>query len=106
MKKTKTIILFSLYEDRYRFRIQLRVTRSGALRGSANIVIDDNTITRGRNRDKARGFGFKAISFRHPETEWHHIDKERVVSCPAWIHNEIPHSIEDGSALRLEGILG
>lgn len=112
MSKTKTFILFSRTEGRLYAQIQLVVKRSGAFGSKGNINMIDYRkkpsyrAHKAKTNAKARGLGFHRIGLTHPFCQFHHINQNDVVSCPEYIHKNIPHCLEDGSALKLEGVLG
>ena len=104
MTKTRTFSLFSFYEEGKRIQIQVRVYRSGSFesKGKINIMWNPGYLMHA----KERGLRFKPLSFWHEGCDFHHINKENVIAVPAWIHEAIQHTLKDGTALRLEGVLG
>jgi len=55
---------------------------------------------------RRRDLGTNPISFMHAGCHWHHVNVNDVVACPSHIHDHFYHSLKDGSALRIEGVLG
>ena len=104
MNKTKYFTLFSFYAEGCQIQLRTRLNPNGTFvtKGGFNQHLHPGY----KQNAKKRGLGFKPISFWHKNCDFHHIDRERVVAVPFWIHNNIPHRISDGSAFRLEGILG
>ena len=57
-------------------------------------------------KEKKRGFGHHEISLPLKiEFDWHHVTLMDVVATPKKMHKK-KHKLKDGSAFKLEGILG
>ena len=59
-----------------------------------------------RQTMKRRKRGWHKISFGFQGCVWHHVNENDVVACVEKIHQKFSHSVKDGSALRIEGVLG
>jgi hypothetical protein len=64
-------------------------------------------VKRDAAKPKNRGMGKPhRISREHKGCVWHHINRIDVVATPVNIHRHFRHNIDDGSALKIEGVLG
>lgn len=107
MNKEKTFLLFSFYENGCRVEIQARIYRNGTFHNKGNINIDpEHSLKTAKNAAKKRGLGFHLISLVHEGRGFHHVNRNDVVCIPKDRHAAIPHRLSDGSALRLEGVIG
>lgn len=107
MNKEKSFYLFSLYENGCQVSIQTRIYRNGTFHNKGSMNIDQkNSLNAAKYAAKKRGMGFHLISLIHMGMGFHHVNERDVVCIPKNIHAACSHRISDGSAMRLEGILG
>lgn len=106
MNKHKFISLFSLYEGGFRGRVILRIYRNGTINERGGLKVDNHRLVEAKRTAKKRELGFHLISLVHEGCGYHHVNFNDVVAIPLDIHAAISHTLLDGSAFNLEGVLG
>ena len=111
--KMKEFILMSGRVEGSGWAVRMRITRTGGFQSKGDISVmgkvRKSIIKRKNRRQRARrrrNFGFHMISYEHENCAWHHVNRNDVVAVPRLIHERFQHSLIDGSALKLEGVIG
>lgn len=104
----KILTQFSGREEGAFFQIRVDIYPNGTFKGKSHIILWTKSMVREKTRKQQysrRGLGFHKISFKHSGCIWHHPKPDIIVACPENIHKQ-SHSLDNGSALKLEGVLG
>ena len=107
MNKTKYLPLSSFFENGCRIQIRARICNNGTFLNKSRIDIDCNhSLNASKRAAKKRGLGFNLISLPFEDCGFHHVNRNDVVAIDKYTHRMFDHSLNDESALKIEGVIG